>query len=426
MISKLRKKLTVLFITLTMLVFSMSQITLIQRNIEQSWHNELDRLYTTAERIITECMLAGSIQAVDLSNYVEIGPEKRYLISISDGQVEHSNAALWGEAGRELEELVRTGHQTGPSTSGHLDNWDGIVKVYPVVGENQSRTYVAEASFAGNQMVILSPGKSLWENIGRFAGLYAGNWIATLAAVCFLSRLLVKIALRPVEASIQSQRNFVAAASHELKAPLAVIQVNAEALGSGDTEKKQRVILEECGRMTGLIHSLLALASSDSGKQKLCIQEIDVDTMMIEEWEAFEETARKKHIHLELGIDEHYPKLYCDGERLRQAIGILVDNAISYSPTNSSTYLGARVEKGNLIFAVIDHGPGIPDNEKEKVFERFYSCDPSRTDKSHYGLGLSIAQEIVKAHHGTIRLSDTPGGGCTFEIEIPVGQKITK
>lgn len=421
MISKLRKKLTLLFITLTMLVFTMTQISVIRRNIEDRWRSDLGRLDAAATRIMTECVEKGSIQAVDLSYYVEIGPDRRYLISITNGQEENTNAALWGDAGRELEELARTGRESGPGMSASFDEWEGLLNMYPVVGKNQSRTYVAEADFAGNKLIMLSPGKSLWENIADFAGIYAANWILTLAAVCFLSFFLVKIALRPVEASIQSQRNFVAAASHELKAPLAVIQVNAETLGSGDTEKKHRVILDECRRLNGLIQSLLALASSDSGKQKLYIQETDVDTMMIEVWEAFGENARKKHIRLELGIDEHYPKLHCDGERLRQAIGILVDNAISYSPAESSIYLGARVEKENLVFSVIDHGPGIPDSEKEKVFDRFYTCDPSRTDKSHYGLGLSIAHEIVKAHHGTVRLTDTPGGGCTFEIGVPAG-----
>ena len=78
--------------------------------------------------------------------------------------------------------------------------------------------------------------------------------------------------------------------------------------------------------------------------------------------------------------------------------------------------MGARVLPKQLALFVTDHGPGIPDAEKEKVFERFYSGDPSRTDKGHFGLGLSIAREIVKLHHGTIRLTDTPGGGCTFEV----------
>lgn len=172
--------------------------------------------------------------------------------------------------------------------------------------------------------------------------------------------------------------------------------------------------------MTGLIYSLLALAASDSGKQKLNIREINVDTMMIEVWEAFGENARKKNIHLELGIDEHYPQLFCDGERMRQAIGILVDNAICYSPVGSSVFLGARMERGKVVFSVIDHGSGISDCEKEKVFDRFYTGDPSRTEKGHYGLGLSIAQEIVRLHYGKIELKDTPGGGCTFEINLPI------
>ena len=420
MISKIRKKLTFLFVTLTMLVFIMSQITVIYANIEDVWRNDLLRLGEIADQVVQECMEKGSIQNVDLSNYMELKTGHKCLIYLTNGQENNTNADLWGNTGKVLEETVRTGQVTGPDMSGGFDDWDGSIDIYPVVGSNQSRTYVVNAEFAENKMTILSPGKSLWDNILYFSSIYVKSWLITLVAVCFLSYFLVKKALQPVEASIHSQRNFVAAASHELKAPMAVIQANAEALNHDNVEKKQHVILEECKRMTGLIHSLLALAASDSGKQTLRRQGINVDTMMIEVWEAFDENARKKNIHLELGIDEHYPPLFCDEERLRQAIGIFVDNAICYSPVGSSAFLGARVEKGKVIFSVIDHGRGIPDCEKEKVFERFYSCDPSRSDKTHYGLGLSIAKEIVKAHHGTIRLTDTPNGGCTFEISIPI------
>ena len=88
--------------------------------------------------------------------------------------------------------------------------------------------------------------------------------------------------------------------------------------------------------------------------------------------------------------------------------------------------MGAKVLLKQVVLFVVDHGPGIADAEKEKVFERFYSGDPSRTDKSHFGLGLSIAQEIVRLHHGTIRLTDTPGGGCTFEICLPIEKRSAK
>ena len=165
---------------------------------------------------------------------------------------------------------------------------------------------------------------------------------------------------------------------------------------------------------------MLALASSDAGNWKMDIRETDVDTLLIETWEKFSESARKKNIRLNLDIEDHYPKTHCDKERISQVLGILLDNAISYSSPGQTIEMGAKVLPPKLAFFVIDHGPGIADAEKEKVFERFYSGDPSRTDKSHFGLGLSIAQEIVRLHHGTIRLTDTLGGGCTFEICLTI------
>lgn len=429
MISKLRRKLTWLFVILTMLVFTLMQVSMMRTGLEDIRRMDLIRVDSTAVRIMRECVESGSIHTIDLSSYAAMGETEGYVISISDGQTENSNAALCGDWGRELEELAHTGRKTGSGMSAvfdETDDWVGFMDIQAVVGGYQRRVYVAQADFNGNKLTILYSGMQLWEYVRLYAEDYAPRWVVTLMAMFLISRFLVGMALRPVEASIKSQRNFVASASHELKSPLAVIQVNAETLQDGNTERKQRVILEECARMTNLIHSMLALASSDAGNLKLGKQETDVDSMMIGVWEAFCENARKKDICLLLDIEEHYPKLLCDEERLTQTIGILLDNAISYSPRESTIILRARVEKENLIFSVIDHGPGIPDNEKEKVFERFYSCDPSRTDKSHYGLGLSIAQEIIKAHHGTIYLTDTPGGGCTFGIEIPAGQKIIR
>lgn len=238
-----------------------------------------------------------------------------------------------------------------------------------------------------------------------------------------MSHILIVKAVRPVEASMKSQKEFIASASHELKAPLAVIQVNTETLAidqlDGGSVQKQRVILEECARMSNLIKSLLTLAASDAGSWKMDIRETDVDTLLIETWEMFVESARKKNIRLDLNCDERYPKINCDQKLITQALSILLDNAVTYSKPGMSIELGAKVQEKQIVFFVVDHGCGIADAEKEKVFERFYSGDPARTEKSHYGLGLSIAQEIVKLHQGHIHLKDTPNGGCTFEIHIP-------
>ncbi len=149
------------------------------------------------------------------------------------------------------------------------------------------------------------------------------------------------------------------------------------------------------------------------------MREIDVDTLLIEAWEMFTESARKKNICLDFDFNEHYPKFYCDKERITQVLGILLDNAITYSNPGMSIEMGAKLQTKQIVFFVVDHVCGITDTKKEKVFERFYTGDPSRTDKSHYGLGLSIAQEIIKLHHGYISLKDTPKGGCTFEIYLP-------
>ena len=258
---------------------------------------------------------------------------------------------------------------------------------------------------------------SLLETLKNGCSLYPVVWLGVLVLMYFLSRFLIGKAVEPVEDTMKSQKEFIASASHELKAPLAVIQANAETM---ESSQKQKIILDECSRMSKLVQSMLALASSDAGNWKMDIRETDVDTLLIETWEKFSESARKKNIRLNLDIEDHYPKTHCDKERISQVLGILLDNAISYSSPGQTIEMGAKVLPQKLAFFVIDHGPGIADAEKAKVFERFYSGDPSRTDKSHFGLGLSIAQEIVRLHRGVVCLKDTKDGGCTFEIVIPI------
>lgn len=416
MISRLRKKLTWQFLALTMLVFTVMQGRMLYNVVYSNWMLELTAPEQIASNIIEAVERGEPVEKLDIAKYYD--PKDGFLIFISNDQVHHDNAAAWGDRGIELLEEVRNGTEKRP-TAGSGDLSSTIrTHVRPVQGKNMRR--IAELTVTGwdYDLTILHPGTPLKDIIRPQIKEYLSVWCSMLAAMSLVSLVMAKQAVGPVERSLKSQRNFIASASHELKAPLAVIQVNAETLQTGDTVRKQRVILEECDRMSGLILSLLSLASSDAGNWSMNTAQTDVDSLLIEIWEAFTEPARQRQIRLDLDLEEGYPPIFCDRERLVQALSILVDNAISYSKPQTSVVLGARVKKEAIIFSVIDHGPGIPDSEKEKVFERFYTCDPSRTDKSHCGLGLSIAQEIVKAHHGTIRLTDTCGGGCTFEIEL--------
>lgn len=117
------------------------------------------------------------------------------------------------------------------------------------------------------------------------------------------------------------------------------------------------------------------------------------------------------------------PPCLSDGERLSQVIAILLHNAISYTPSGGSISLAMSPNTAKkpeaLTLSIADNGIGIPDEEKDKIFQRFYRSDRSRSVKNHFGLGLPIASEIIRSLDGTIRVVDTPGGGSTFLVRLP-------
>ena len=128
--------------------------------------------------------------------------------------------------------------------------------------------------------------------------------------------------------------------------------------------------------------------------------------------------ARKIHLFIDLPEEPLAPYLLDKG-RISQVLDILLDNAASYVPAGGTVRLSLSEEKENLCFTVSDNGPGIPESARKNIFQRFYRVDSSRKDKHHFGLGLSIAKEIISLHGGSIRISETPGGGATFTITLP-------
>ncbi len=254
---------------------------------------------------------------------------------------------------------------------------------------------------------------------------YLEIWSCAIIAFVILSRVLIGKAVRPTEAAMQSQRNFIAAVSHECKTPLATILSSAEMISAQtdlpEASKRQLSIIDsEVSRMSRMVQDLLLLSSLDAGNWSLQLEEINVDTLLINLYTKFEPLCAGKQISLQLDMtEETYPTLYSDMGRLNQILSIFLDNAVSYSPASSEIVLGAAVDKGLLLLTIKDHGCGIPDEEKPYVFDRFYRCDKSRTQKEHFGLGLSIAKELIDKLGGKISLSDTEGGGCTFRLALP-------
>ena len=253
-------------------------------------------------------------------------------------------------------------------------------------------------------------------------------WLMVFIAVLFVSVLIIRQAMKPTEKAMQSQKNFIAAVSHELKTPLAVLLSATDVIETSpgcttDIKSHAALIETEVSRMARLIQDLLLLSSIDAGNWMFHKSKINVDTLLINLYEKFEIICQKKSIDLQIRMpEESFPPLFSDEDRLSQIISIFLDNAISYSLEQSSILLDASIKKNNLAINIIDHGIGISEDDKKHIFDRFYRCDKSRTQKGHYGLGLSVANELVSLLDGKIYLNDTPEGGCTFTIVLPYGK----
>lgn len=238
-----------------------------------------------------------------------------------------------------------------------------------------------------------------------------------------ISRWMMRISLQPVEENRRRQTEFIAAVSHELKSPLSVIRANSSAimLEPKKAGHYTKGIDKECARLAQLIEDMLILANADAKTWRMRKELIDMETVLIDSYDTFAPLFKKHEKELKLELQEKLlPKIQGDTFRLKQIIAALLDNAIAYSIVGDCIIMRAYVRKNQVWIEVEDHGTGIDNGKKNEVFERFYRGDKSRKDKSHFGLGLSIAKELVELHSGTISVKDTVGGGATFLFRLPV------
>lgn len=299
-----------------------------------------------------------------------------------------------------------------------------------ITGGNRDRYYMIPASISTKSggwysLVLLYEQSTIINLLLQQAPAYCAIWFLALICILFVSRFLLQRAFEPTQRVLQGQKDFIAAASHELKSPLAVIMAKVEdiqSIGNTDSEAQNSlgVIDSECIRMSRLVQDMLLLASSDADKWTINKKIVNVDTFLITLYETYVSVCNQKSIHLKLILDnEKYPPLFTDQERLFQILSIFLDNAVSHSPENSVIEIGTSQTAKTLTFYVLDHGTGIADKDKPFIFDRFYCADQSRTDKSHFGLGLSIAHELSKMLSGKVTFNDTQGGGATFSFTLP-------
>ncbi|KAB1128330.1 HAMP domain-containing histidine kinase [Micromonospora sp. AMSO12t] len=230
--------------------------------------------------------------------------------------------------------------------------------------------------------------------------------------------------------SEERMRQFVADASHELRTPLTTIRGFSELYRQGaasapeQTADLLRRIEQEAARMGLLVEDLLLLARLDR-ERPLSLAPVELPVLASEAVEAARAVAPERRIELEVTPGSGPLVVYGDDARLRQIIGNLMTNALTHTPPEASVTLRLRAEPGNLaVVEVADTGPGLNPEQAERVFERFYRVDAARTRRAGgntgTGLGLAIVAALVRAHHGTVEVAETPGGGATFRVRLPL------
>lgn len=232
-----------------------------------------------------------------------------------------------------------------------------------------------------------------------------------------------------VQQSQQAQRDFVANVSHDLKTPLTSILGYSQALldgAAGTPAAQQRaalVIHQEAQRLGHLVEEIIDLARLESGQLHLHLQPVDPNEIGEEMLESFRPQAEAAQIALEWKPLAFSTPITADPARLRRALANLLDNAIKHTPAGERVLLSVEYLEGSgqVQFSVQDKGPGIPEAERERIWERFYRLDRARTAGGS-GLGLAIVKEIVEAHGGTVGVENL-GDGSRFWIRLPRGEK---
>lgn len=255
---------------------------------------------------------------------------------------------------------------------------------------------------------------------------FGAIWMASLLILYGFSQAFTAHALKPVIQNEENQKHFIAVASHELRSPLSVFKTGLSVLkNKPDSEKSERIYTlmnNEMSRMERLIQDLLSLTKAGLPSMNFQFQPVWMGDLLEEIYQNYKEIAKKKQLALSLSKEDNCCCL-CDPQRLEQLIIILLDNALSYTPAGQTVTLRLFCSRKKCCIQVIDTGQGIPDHEKENIFGRFYQVNASRSNKEHFGLGLSIAQEICHAHGGSITVSDTKEGGSTFTVRLPLSHK---
>ncbi|MGA3201412.1 MAG: heavy metal sensor histidine kinase [Bryobacteraceae bacterium] len=316
--------------------------------------------------------------------------------------------------------LIRLGHNEEPLWSGINEMLIASVIVLPVV--------LALAGFAGYGLVrrALGPIEQMARRAQEITPQRLHERLPNDNADDELGQLarVFNATLARLEQAFEQLRRFTSDASHELRTPLAAIRsVGEVGLQKGGSSAEYRDIigsmLEEVNRLTSLVDNLLTISRADAGSLQLQMVQIPILQLAREAASLFEVMAEEKSLDFLLSGDE---AIAVQGDRLflRQALVNVLHNAVKYSPDGGTISVRVQRNAQEVTVEVEDSGPGVPAEDRAKIFDRFYRVDKARWRESGgAGLGLSITKWVVEAHGGTIGLDGASARGCLFRIQLP-------
>ncbi len=228
----------------------------------------------------------------------------------------------------------------------------------------------------------------------------------------------------------QDRREMVAAITHDLRTPLAIIQGHVEGLqdglkrNPGKLDNYLSVIMQNSERAKRMVEEMNRLVEVDSPEFKINLVQLDINEFIQSKITEFQLLTDKKEIRIDSRISDERPEkslVSVDPERLAQVIDNIVSNNIRFTPPGGTVYLETNIKEDSIHIRISDNGPGFSNQDLTHLFKKFYKGDPSRSkDKRHSGLGLYIAKSIVEKHNGAIKAFNLQSGGACVEFHFQI------